>query len=250
MCITSPFGSLHEPDLVSCPSLQGLSDLLLTVLNRVTLRRLLRKVSGPVSGSIRKLQVALSSLQDLEQSPSSEPVIPVDALAGFDLLTLNVEHTMKTKVVALRHLLQWSGYPTVVLLQEVGALPARFVFHCLYWHTFTVVSSSSAKNLSWQSVEVAVDYGFKWDPGSHMRNEVNDPLQLVVMQPLDHAILYQVTIGRGPSGLAQNAPRGIYSDCKGGHDGADFCVRAVEDRAQVPGPKLVETYRSLYLWGT
>ena len=59
-------------------------------------------------------------------------------------LTLNVEHTVKTKVLALRQLLQWSEYPAVVLLQDTGILPPRFVFHCLYWHTFTVVSSSSA----------------------------------------------------------------------------------------------------------
>ena len=70
--------------------------------------------------------------------------------------------------------------------------------------------------LSSQSVEVAVDYGSKWDPGGHLPNEVNNPLQLVVTQPLDHAILYQVKIGCGPPGLPQNAPRGIYSDCKGG----------------------------------
>ena len=88
-------------------------------------------------------QIALSSLRDLEHSTGLEPAIPVDAPADFDLLTLNVEHTIKTKVVALRQLLQWSGYPAVLLLQEVGALPAPFVFHCLYWHTFAVVSSSS-----------------------------------------------------------------------------------------------------------
>ena len=51
--------------------------------------------------------------------------------------------SVKTKVVALRQVLQWSEYPAVVLLQETGVLPPRFVFHCLYWHTFTVVSSSS-----------------------------------------------------------------------------------------------------------
>ena len=45
--------------------------------------------------------------------------------------------------MALGQLLQWSGYPIVVLLQEVEAQPARFVVHCLYWHTFTVPSSSS-----------------------------------------------------------------------------------------------------------
>ena len=62
----------------------------------------------------------------------------------FDLLTLNVEHTVKTKVMALRQLLQWSGYPAVVLLQETGVPPPRFVFHCLYRNTFTTVASSFA----------------------------------------------------------------------------------------------------------
>ena len=32
----------------------------------------------------------------------------------------------------------------MVLLQETGISPPRFVFHCLYWHTFLVVFSSSA----------------------------------------------------------------------------------------------------------
>ena len=45
------------------------------------------------------------------------------------------------KVAALRQLLQWSGYPVVVLLQEVGILPSRFTFYCLCWHTFTSVTS-------------------------------------------------------------------------------------------------------------
>ena len=126
------------------PVTTGCLTLLLTDLNLVTLRRLLRKVSDQVSGSLRKLQMALSPLQDLEHSPGLEPVAPMEAPTGFDLLTLNVEHTVKTKVVALRQLLQWSGYPAVVLLQEVGALPPRFMLHCLYWHTFAVVSSSSA----------------------------------------------------------------------------------------------------------
>ena len=64
--------------------------------------------------------------------------------AAFDLLTLNIEDTVKTKVVALRELLQGSGDPAVVLLYKVGVLPSRFVFHCLYWRTYMSVSSSSA----------------------------------------------------------------------------------------------------------
>ena len=43
--------------------------------------------------------------------------------AGFDLLILNVEHTVKTKVVASRPLLQLSGLPPMVFLQEIGTLP-------------------------------------------------------------------------------------------------------------------------------
>ena len=125
------------------PVTTGSLTLLLMVFNPVTLQRLLRKVVGPVSGSLRKLQAALSSLQDLEQSPDLGPVSSMEMLAGFDLLTLNVEHTVKTKIVALRQLLQWSGYPAVVLLQEIGT-PPPVIFHCLYWHTFAAVSSSSA----------------------------------------------------------------------------------------------------------
>ena len=32
----------------------------------------------------------------------------------------------------------------MVFLQEIGTLLSRFMFHCLYWHTFTVVFSLSA----------------------------------------------------------------------------------------------------------
>ena len=121
-----PSGVFAQAGLSFVPVTTGSVTLLLTVLNLVTL---LRKVGDPVSGFLCKLQAAWS---------------PMEAPAGFDLLTLNVERTVKTKVVALRRLLQWSGYPAVLLLQEGGALPPRFMFHCLYWHTFTVVSSSPA----------------------------------------------------------------------------------------------------------
>ena len=89
----------------------------------VTLRRLLRKVHCPVSGSLRKLQTAVTSLHELEVGPNFESVAPECPSAGFDFVALNVEHTIKTKIVALRQLLQWSGYPAVVLLQEVGVPP-------------------------------------------------------------------------------------------------------------------------------
>ena len=116
----------------------------MTVPNPVTLRRLLQKLGGPVHGSFRELQGALSSLQTLENDSHREGAVPAAMPAGFDLLTLNVEHTVKTKVVALMQLLQWAKYPVVDLLQETGALPPRFVFHYLAWHTFTKVASSSA----------------------------------------------------------------------------------------------------------
>ena len=93
---------------------------------------------------LRQLQTALSSLQALESDPRPETPVSVAMPAGSDLLTLNVEHTVTTKVMALRQLIQWSGYPAVVLLQETGVLPPPLVFHCVYWHTFTVVTSSFA----------------------------------------------------------------------------------------------------------
>ena len=55
-----------------------------------------------------------------------------------------MEHTVKTKHIALRQLLQYLHYPVVVFLQVVGMLPRHFVFHCLYWHAHTVVPHSSA----------------------------------------------------------------------------------------------------------
>ena len=68
----------------------------------MTLRRLLR------SGSLRKLQTALTFLHELEVGSSPKSVAPKCLCAGFGLLTLDVEHTVKTKVVALRQLFQWS----------------------------------------------------------------------------------------------------------------------------------------------
>ena len=94
--------------------------------------------------SPHQLQVALSSLQTLENDSHQESPVSASMPAGFDLLTLNAEHTVKTKVVALRQLLQWAEYPAVVLLQETGVLPPCFVFHSLYWHTFANVASSAA----------------------------------------------------------------------------------------------------------
>ena len=94
----------------------GSLTLMLTVHNPVTLRRLPRKVGGPVHGSLRKLQTALSSLHALESHRQLETPVSVAMPAGFDLLTPNVEHTVKTKVMALRQLLQWSEHPAVVLL--------------------------------------------------------------------------------------------------------------------------------------
>ena len=95
-------------------------------------------------GSLRQLQVASSHLQTLENDSHRESPVLAAMPAGFDLLTLNVENTINPKVVALRQLLQWAAYPAVVLLQETQTLPPRFGFHCLYWHTFTNVTSSSA----------------------------------------------------------------------------------------------------------
>ena len=139
-----PSEFFSRAQLSLAPVTTGSLTLLLTVLNPVTLRRLLHKVRGPVHGSLRNFQMALSSLQALESDPQPKTQVSVAMPTGFDLLTLNVEHTVKTKVMALRQLLQWSEYPAVVLLQETGILPPRFVFHCLCCHTFTVVSSSSA----------------------------------------------------------------------------------------------------------
>ena len=88
--------------------------------------------------------MALSSLHTLENDSHRKSLVSADMAAVFDLLTLNVEHTVKTIVVALRQLLEWAEYRAVVPLQETGVLPPRFVFHCLYLHTFTKVALSSA----------------------------------------------------------------------------------------------------------
>ena len=94
----------------------GSLTLLLTLLTPVTLRRLLHKAGGPVYGSLRKLQPALSSLQVLNSDPQLETPVSVAMPRGFDLLKLNVEHEVTTKRMALRQLQQWSGCPAMVLL--------------------------------------------------------------------------------------------------------------------------------------
>ena len=83
-------------------------------------------------GSLRQLQVASSSLETLEKVSHQKSPVPAAMLAGFDLLTLNVEHNVKTKVVAFRQLLHWVQYRAGFVLEKTGALPPRFVFHCLY----------------------------------------------------------------------------------------------------------------------
>ena len=87
--------------------------------------------------------MALSSLESVENDSHRESLVPAAMPAGFDLITLNVEPAVKTKVMALRQLLQWAEYPEVFLLQEMGVLSPRFVLHCLYGHTFAKVASSS-----------------------------------------------------------------------------------------------------------
>ena len=83
--------------------------------------------------SLRQLQMALSSLQTLENDSQRESPVPAAMPAGFDLITLNVEHTVNTKVVALRQLLQWTAYPAVVLLQETASFCSSVsVFAHLY----------------------------------------------------------------------------------------------------------------------
>ena len=149
VCIASP-PPPPPPEIFACkrlnfaPVTMGSLTLLLTVLDPMGLAGLLQKVQSLISGPLRKLQSAMASLQELEGSHAPESVIPKCPSTAFDLLTLNVEQTMKTKVVALCQMVQWSGYPPVVLLQEVGVLPSHFVLHCLYWQTYTAVSSSSA----------------------------------------------------------------------------------------------------------
>ena len=91
----------------------------------------------------RRFETTLDFFHYLEVDPRSTSVVRDGSTASFDLLTLNVEHTVKQTVVVLRGLLQASGYPAVVLLQERGLLPSRLALHYLCWHTFRVVSSSS-----------------------------------------------------------------------------------------------------------
>ena len=87
------------------PVTTGSLTLLLTVLNPVTLWRLLRGLGGPIHGSLRQLQTTSSSLQALESDCHLVAPVSVAMPARFDLLTLNVEDTIKTKVMALRQLI-------------------------------------------------------------------------------------------------------------------------------------------------
>ena len=123
-----PYEVSSRAKLSLAPVTTGSLTLVLTVLYLVTLRRLWHRLGGPVHGSVRQLQVGLSSLQTLENYSHLVAPVPTPMPAGFDLLTLNVEHTVKTKVIGLRHLLQWARYPAVVLLQETGIPTPRFFF--------------------------------------------------------------------------------------------------------------------------
>ena len=86
------------------PVTTGSLTLALTNLNLVTLWRFLHRLGGPIHGSARQLQTALSSLQTWESDSHLVASVSARMPAGFDLLMLNVEHTIKTKVMALRQL--------------------------------------------------------------------------------------------------------------------------------------------------
>ena len=83
----------------------GFLTLLLTFLIPLTLRRFLKAVQSPISGSLRRLQATLANLAELEVDISLEVAYPVRSSAAFGLPTVNVAHTVKTKGVALRQLL-------------------------------------------------------------------------------------------------------------------------------------------------
>ena len=109
------------------PVTTGSLTLLLTLLNPVTLRRLLHRLGGPVYVSLRQLQMASSSLQTLESDPHLIAPVSVAMPAGFELLILNVEHTIKTKVMALRQLIQQTLESDSHLIALVSvAMPAGF----------------------------------------------------------------------------------------------------------------------------
>ena len=110
-CYPPPKKIFHEHGSVLAPITTGSPMLPVMVL-----QRLLRRVQSPVTGSFRNLQTTLACLHEFELRLGPQSVAPECRSSGFDSLTLRVEHTVKTKVVALRQLLQWSGHPAVVLL--------------------------------------------------------------------------------------------------------------------------------------
>ena len=134
------FGSVHylPAEVFACSKLTfssvttGSLTLLLTVLKPRALQRLFRTVEGPVHGPLHTLQEALRSLQDLQDALDRDGVTVHDIPAGFDFLTANVQHTVQTKLVALRQLLQFrKSVPSILrtrLFFRLTATPLAFPF--------------------------------------------------------------------------------------------------------------------------
>ena len=99
-------------------------------------------------GSLRQLQVPLSSLQSLEKDSHRESPVPAAMPAGFDLLTLNMEHTVKTKAMASRQEFSGLGVRRWSFCRKRGYCPLVLSFSVC---TGTLLQKSPPLLLGWPS---------------------------------------------------------------------------------------------------
>ena len=95
------------------------------------------------------------------------PGISISLAFAFDLLTLNVEHTVKTKVLGLHR--QWCCFRRWVFGLRI------LFFHCLYWHTHTHTSIYVVGRIGHLSAPLLpiADGGFYAPPGWHNHHTGN-----------------------------------------------------------------------------
>ena len=63
---------------------------------------------------------------------------PTNSSSVIKIFTLNVQHTITSKLAPLRHFIEFHEFPELLCLQEIGTTSATFHFHPLYEPFFTV----------------------------------------------------------------------------------------------------------------
>ena len=75
---------------------------------------------------------------NLDASLPSLRATPIDSSFVMKIFTLNVQHTVTSKLAPLRHFIEFHEFRELLCLQEIGTTSATFRFHPLYEPFFSV----------------------------------------------------------------------------------------------------------------